>query len=167
MSHWITLHPESGINCQVQTTSINQLHLQVRQQSDEAFKDIKAIAELEPSGIVHIAVLFPFQNCKFYGIRRHSLTRMSASCTKTPIHRQSLNQYKFTCPYKLPLFSLFCFVLWRTSNVHFLIYAFDIKLLIHKYLHMKQKINCRWHRKQGQCEVVRCSLIALSAKVPG
>ena len=32
-----------------------------KQQSDETLEDIKAIAELEPSGIsFHIAVLFPF-----------------------------------------------------------------------------------------------------------
>ena len=115
-----------------------------RQQSDETFGDIKAIAELEPSGIVHIAVLFPFQNCKFYVIRRHSLTRMSSSCTKTPIHRQNSNQYKFTCPYKLPLFSFFLFCLAKNVQCSFLIYAFDIKLLIHKCLHKKkQKINYR------------------------
>ena len=58
ISHWITLHPEFGINYQVQTALTNQLHLQIRQQSDETLGDIKAIAELEPSGIVHIAVLF-------------------------------------------------------------------------------------------------------------
>ena len=43
---------------------------------------------------------------------------MLASCTKTPIHRQNSNQYKFTCPCKLLLFSFFCFVSRRTSNVH-------------------------------------------------
>ena len=35
-----------------------------KQQSDETLEDIKAIAELEPSGIFHIAVLFSlFTNC--------------------------------------------------------------------------------------------------------
>ena len=61
MSHWITLHPESGINYQVQTASINQLHLQLSSKVMRRLKDIKAIAELEPSGIIfHIAVLFSF-----------------------------------------------------------------------------------------------------------
>ena len=61
MSHWITSRPEFGISYLAQiSASTNQLHLQTRQQSDETFEDIKAIAELEPSGIVHIAVLFPF-----------------------------------------------------------------------------------------------------------
>ena len=65
---------------------------------------------------------------------------------KTPIHRQSLNQYKFTCPYKLPLFSFVLFCLAKNVQCSFLIYAFDIKLLIHKYLHMKQEIDYRWHQ---------------------
>ena len=50
-------------------------------------------------------------------------------------------------------FSFFCFVLRRTSNVHFWYMHLTLKLLTHKNLHIKQKINYRWHQKQGQCEV--------------
>ena len=45
----------SGLNDTNQSDSSS-----TKQQSDETLEDIKAIAELEPSGIVHIAVLFSF-----------------------------------------------------------------------------------------------------------
>ena len=59
MSHWITSHPEFGINYLAPDFGIDQsASSSTKQQSDETFEDIKAIAEWEPSGIVHIAVLF-------------------------------------------------------------------------------------------------------------
>ena len=136
MSHWITSHPEFGIDQSASSST--------KQQSDETFEDIKAIAELEPSGIVHIAVLFPFQNCKFYVIRRHSLTRMSASCTKTPIHRKISKSIQIHFPIQIAncFFPLsVCFA--KNVQCSFLIYTFDIKLLIHKCLHTKREIDYR------------------------
>ena len=57
MSHWITSHPEFGINYLAQiTASANQLLLTVR---DETLKDIGAIAELKLNGIItHSFFLF-------------------------------------------------------------------------------------------------------------
>ena len=68
MSHWITSHPEFGINYLAQDFGIYQsASSSTRQQSDEMFEDIKAIAELEPRGTIHIAVLFSFHKLyKFY-----------------------------------------------------------------------------------------------------
>ena len=61
-----------------------------KQQSDETLEDIKAIAELEPSGnIVHIAVLFPFQNCiNFMLFGGVLLLGRRPLVQKTPIYRQ-------------------------------------------------------------------------------
>ena len=75
MSHWITLHPEFGINQSASSST--------KQQNDETLEDIKAIAELEPSGIIfHIAVFVSFSKLyELYVVRRRSLTRTSASCT--------------------------------------------------------------------------------------
>ena len=83
MSHWITSHPEFGINYLAQDFGINQsASSSTRQQSDETLEDIKAIAELEPSGTFHIAVLFSFSKLyKLYVDRWRSLTSTSASCT--------------------------------------------------------------------------------------
>ena len=60
-------------------------------------EDIKAIAELEPSGIFHIAVLFSLvQICINSFVRRCSLTRTSVSCTQNayfPGHSKSIQIY--------------------------------------------------------------------------
>ena len=108
------------------------------------FEDIKAIAELEPSGIVHIAVLFPFSNCELYVIWRRPLTRMLVSCTKTPILQANSKSIQIHLSIQIAIvFLFFLFCLAKNVQCSFLIYAFDIKLLIHKYLHMKQKIDYR------------------------
>ena len=60
MSHWITSHPDFGIDYQ-SSDDTNQSDLpSTNEQRDEMLEDIKAIAELEPSGIIHIASLFSF-----------------------------------------------------------------------------------------------------------
>ena len=58
MSHWITLQPDFGIDCQTQMTLINLIYLQPSIESDEMLEDIKAIAELEPNGVVSHSYFF-------------------------------------------------------------------------------------------------------------
>ena len=63
MSHWITSHTELRYQLSGSDDTNQSDSFSTKQQSDEMLKDIKAIAELEPSGIIHIAVLFLFTNC--------------------------------------------------------------------------------------------------------
>ena len=87
-------------------------------------EDIKEIAELEPSRIVHMAVFISFYtNCINSIVRQRSLTRTSASCTKTPIYRLISIQFISTKKFQIIFLFLFCFA--RTFNGSFLIYAFD------------------------------------------
>ena len=60
MSHWITSHPDFGIDYQARTVLIKSDSSSTKQQSDEMLEDIKAIVEFEPNGIVHIAVFLCF-----------------------------------------------------------------------------------------------------------
>ena len=60
MSHWITLHPESGIKLSSSNGIDQSASSSTEQQSDETLEDIKAIAELEPSGIILFTQLFLF-----------------------------------------------------------------------------------------------------------
>ena len=116
MSHWITLHPESGIHIKLKTASISQLHLQPRSSSDEMLGVIKAIAELKPSGsfIFHTAVLFSFvQNLyKLFCSATFLLLGRQPLVLKTPIFGPFKNQYKYIFQLKVPIvfpFSvLFC-----------------------------------------------------------
>ena len=128
MSHWITLHPDfgrpSGSDGTNQSNSSS-----TKQQSDETLEDIKAIAELEPSGIIfHIAVLFPFQNCinsmLFGGVL---LLGRQPLVHKTPIYRQNFKintnpLFQTNCQ----LFFLYLFCFAKNVQCSFLIYAFDI-----------------------------------------
>ena len=127
-------------------------------------EDIKAITELEPNGIIHIAVLFSFfTNCVNTIIRWCSLTRTSASCTKNAYLQAKLqNQYKFTFREISNYFSFFCFVLQRTSNVHF--WYIDLTLIVaHEYVHAKQKTITRNIRNRDNKNCPNCT-VALSTR---
>ena len=66
MSHWITLQPDLGIDYQSSHDTDQSDLPSTKWQSDEMFEDIRAIAELEPSGIVHIAVFIFHKLYNFY-----------------------------------------------------------------------------------------------------
>ena len=126
MSHQITYLQQA----QLPTSSLNgtyQFSQLLPTSRDEMLEDIKAIAELEPNGVVsHSCFYLFYTNCIIFVLRRRSLTRTSASFYKTPITGQLQRsiQFIFTRNFKLVFFLLlFCFA--RTSNDSFLIYAFE------------------------------------------
>ena len=95
-------------------------------QSDETLEDIKAIAELEPNGVIsHSCFSSFYTNCINSIFRRCSLTRTSASLYKTSItvQFQKINTSHFHKKFQFVFLFLFCFA--RTSNDSFLIYAFE------------------------------------------
>ena len=83
-------------------------------------EDIKAIAELKPSGIIHIAV-FPYFHklYKFYLFGGVLLLGRQPLVQKAPIYRliSKSIQFIFTNKFQIVFLFLFCFA--RTSNVHF------------------------------------------------
>ena len=91
-----------------------------KKQSDEMLEDIKTVEELEPSGIIHIAVL-----CTFYKLYKSYLFGGVLLLGRQPLVQKRLftgklqNQYKFIFRQTENCFSFICFVLQRTSNVHF------------------------------------------------
>ena len=130
------MHPEFGINYQGLDFGIDQsASPSTKQQNDETLEDIKAIADLEPSGnIVHKAVLFPFQNCiNFMLFDGVLLLGRRPLVQKMPIYRQISKSIKVHFSKQIAnCFSFFLFCLAKNVQCSFLIYAFDIKLLIHK-----------------------------------
>ena len=84
-----------------------------KQQSDEMLEEIKAIAELEPSGVIHIAVLFSFHKLyKFYLFGGVLLLGRQPLVQKRLFTGKLQNQYKFifqtNCKLFFPLSVLFC-----------------------------------------------------------
>ena len=123
MSHWITMHPDFGIDYLAPDFGIDQsASSSTKQQSDETLRDIKAIAELEPSGIVHIAVLFSFSNCKFYTFWRCPLTRISASCTKNAYSQAKFKSTQIHLSIQIAIVFLFLFCLAKNVQCSFFIF---------------------------------------------
>ena len=154
MSHWIILQLDFDINYQARMALISLIYLQPKSKVMRCSKDIKAIEELEPSGIVHIVVFFLIfhKNCINIMVRRRSLTRTSASCTKNAYLQANfkINTIRFHKEISNCFLFLFCFA--RTSNVHF----WDMHLTIiaaHKYLHAKKKTITRKIRNRGKQEM--------------
>ena len=124
-------------------------------------EDIKAIAELEPSGIIHIAVLFSFsqivQILLFGGVLllgRQPLVQKRLFTGQTSKSIQFIFKEISNC------FSFICFVFQRTSNVHFW-YMHLTLIAAHEYLHAKQKTitcNIRNRDKWEMSERSSCSV---------
>ena len=100
---------------------------------------IRAIAELEPSGIIHIAVFFSFHKLyKFYLFDGVLLLGRQPFVQKRLFSGKLQNQYKFIFTRNFNLFFFFCFILQEHPMIHFLYMHLKI-IAAHKYLHKKQK----------------------------
>ena len=121
-------------------------------------EDIKAIAELEPNGIIsHSCFYFFYTNCIISVFRRCSLTRVPASLYKMPIigQLQKSIQVIFTRNFNL----FFYFSVLFCKNVQWFIFDICIwKMIVaHKHLHKKQKTITRnsRNRENKKCQTRR------------
>ena len=121
MSHWISLATRLRYRLSSSDDTNQSDSSSTKQQSDETLEDIKAIAELEPSGIIHITVLFSFYKLyKSYLFGGVLLLGRQPPVHKTPIYRQISKSIQIHFPSQVAnCFFFIYFVLQRTSNVHF------------------------------------------------
>ena len=112
-------------------------------------EDIKAIAELEPSGIVHIAVFLCFHKLyKFYLFGSVLLLGCQPLVQKTPIYRPNFKVNTIHFQRNSKLFFFFCSVLQECPMFHFWYMHLTI-IAAHKYLHAKQKTITRNIKNRG------------------
>ena len=153
MSHWITSQPDFGIDYQARTTLINLIYLQLVAKWWVA-RGHKGNSRVGTQwDYSHSCFVFLFHKLyKFYLFGGVLLLGRQPLVHKRLFTGKLQDQYKFIFRQISNCFSFICFVLQRTSNVHFW-YMHLTLIAAHKfYMRNKKTITCNI-RNRGKREI--------------